>query len=51
MVKAVAGNFLKSFVLLLEQTSRVYLLTEVLMNVTLDLQQKIEMIMCLVIDT
>lgn len=32
MVKAVAGNFLKLFVLLLEQISRVYLLTEVLME-------------------
>lgn len=32
MVKAVAGNFLKLFVLLLELISRVYLLTEVLME-------------------
>lgn len=32
MVKAMAGNFLMSFVLPLEQISRVYLLTEVLME-------------------
>lgn len=32
MVKAMAGNFLRSFVLLLEQVSKVYLFTEVLME-------------------